>query len=82
MRGIQYAAACRFGQLMSLEYWIVRSSAQLRTRRTITVENAAPSHAIADMRLTSAPIGGQSAAADAPAGSRGCRASQDGLAMK
>jgi len=43
-----------FRPLMTLEYWIVRSSAQLRTRRTMTVENAAPSHAIADMRLTSA----------------------------
>jgi hypothetical protein len=39
---------------MSLEYWIVRSSAQLRTRRTMTVENAALSHTIADMRLRSA----------------------------
>ena len=35
MRGIQYAAASRI-QMSSLEYWIARPSAQLRTRRTMT----------------------------------------------
>src|SRR5689334_12294705 len=35
----------------SLEYWIARSCAQLRTGRTMTAEGAAAFHAIADMLL-------------------------------
>jgi len=38
MRGIQYAAASRLIAL-SLEYWIARPSAQLRTRRAMTTWN-------------------------------------------
>ena len=32
MRCIQYAAASRLKHLLSLEYWIARPSAQLRTK--------------------------------------------------
>jgi hypothetical protein len=38
----------------SLEYWMVRSCAQLRTRRTMTVEGVVSSRAITDMLLRSA----------------------------
>src|SRR6267378_5325335 len=37
-RGIQYAAAYRFNHRCSLEYWVTRPSAQLRTRRVTTTE--------------------------------------------
>ena len=43
-RGIQYAAAHPAQSLLPLEYWIVRPSAQSRTRRTMTVEGMAPSY--------------------------------------
>ncbi|MEH2612697.1 hypothetical protein V1293_004986 [Bradyrhizobium sp. AZCC 1693] len=41
-RGTQYAAAYRFC-LLSLEYWVTRPSAQLRTRRVTTTECVARS---------------------------------------